>query len=265
MEILKREGGGGGKEGLRLNPVSVPLGPLQIYSEIWLLPHRQHTVSSLTWPINKCYLLKIIAVYSEIHTKHTNTEARDCEHQTWWCVYLPVCFKSKVTHSVSGQCLPIHAIASQCHTQKTRNSDGLSAVRVTESHAEINYIRSLVCSWPIILRRRSFRRDVVCFGKYQSLKGTSCVHFAPWSWRQHGAQKSWFLCTRGSSVSTGGICHTRGSTSRRIKNFLSSPYRSDRLWGHAASCGILFMGEKPTSHYVRSMPVNTTSHPRTSS
>ena len=151
------------------------------------------------------------------------------------------------------------------HIQKVRHSDGLSAVRVTESHAEINYIPSLVCSWPRILRWWSFRRDAVYFGIYESLKGTSCVHLAPWSWSQHGAQKSWFLCTRGSSVSTGGISHTRGSTSRGIKKFLSSPYRSDRLWGHAASCGILFRGEKPTSHHLRSLPLNTTSHPRMSS
>jgi hypothetical protein len=94
------------------------------------------------------------------------------------------------------------------HIQKVRHSDGLSAVRVTASHAEINYsIPSLVCSWPRILRRWSFRRDAVYFGIYQSLKGTRCVHLAPWSWRQHGAQKSWFLRTRGSSVSTGGISH----------------------------------------------------------
>lgn len=135
-----------------------------------------------------------------------------------------------------------------------------SAVRVTASHAEINYIPSLVCSWPRILRRWSFRRDSVYFGIYQSLKGTRCVHLAPWSWRQ----KSWFLSTRGSSVSTGGISHTRGSTWRGIKKFLSSPYRSDRLWSHVASCGISFRVEKPTSHHVRSLPLNT-SHPRTSS
>jgi len=82
--ILKRKGEG--NVGLRINSVSVSLGPLQIYSEISLLPHRKHTVSSLTWPIRKCYLLKIIAVCSEIRTKHINTEARDCERQTWWCV-----------------------------------------------------------------------------------------------------------------------------------------------------------------------------------
>jgi hypothetical protein len=34
VEILKREGEVGGKGGLRINPVSVPIGPLQIYSEI---------------------------------------------------------------------------------------------------------------------------------------------------------------------------------------------------------------------------------------
>ena len=86
-------------------------------------------------------------------------------------------------------------------TQKRRDTQTVfPAVRVTESRAEIDYIPSLVCSWPRILRRRSFRRDAVYLGKCQCLRGISCVHLAPWSWGQHGVQKSYYVLEVAQSV-----------------------------------------------------------------
>jgi hypothetical protein len=83
-----KRGGGKGKPCL-----SATWSTTDLFRNFTTTSHN--TVSSLTWPISKCYSLKILAVFSEMRTKRINTEARNCERQTWWCVSYQYALKVK--------------------------------------------------------------------------------------------------------------------------------------------------------------------------